>query len=104
MGPDIHPVGYFHDERSSYAGDQRSVRRAMTTGSSTKRDLQLSMIQEVAGILEEAREEAESVFVQVVVKSRYRFHVQELVKEPPTPSPLASIAIQGEIPRVHIHT
>ena len=63
MGLDIHPIGYFHDERSSHTGIERSVEHVMTTGSSAKSDLQLNVTQEVVRSLREAGEEAESVFV-----------------------------------------
>ena len=61
------------------------------------------MVQETGGSFSETREKAASMFVQIIVKPRYRIHVQELVKEPATSSPLASATKRDKIPRVHIH-
>jgi len=52
---------------------------------------QSDVSQEVVGGFSETREKAASVFVQIIVKPRYRIRVQELVKEPATSSQLASV-------------
>jgi len=69
----------------------------------TQKNGQLSVAQEIIGGFGETRKKAAGMLVQITVKSHYRVHVQELVKEPATSSPLASVPHQGEIPRGYIH-
>jgi len=69
----------------------------------TQKNQQLSVTKEVAGSFSETREKVVHMFVQITVKPRYHIHVQELVKEPATSSPLTSVTKRDKIPRVHIH-
>jgi len=67
------------------------------------KDRQSDMSQEIIGGFSETREEAVSMFIQIIVKARCRMRAQELVKEPAASSQLASVIKHVEIPRVHIH-
>jgi len=64
---------------------------------------QLNVTQETVGSFSEMREEAESMFVHIIVKPRYRIGVQELVEEPAASSQLASVIKHAEMPRIQIH-
>ena len=101
MGLDVHPIGQFHDERPSHTGDRGKLWEF--NDDPTRRNLQLGVAQEAVWSLGKLREEASRVFIHMVVEPRYYFHVQELVKESATSSPLVAITNQGEIPSVHIH-
>jgi len=61
------------------------------------------VIQETGGSFSEMKEKAASIFVQIIVKPRYRIRVQELVKEPATSSPFASVTKREKTPRGNIH-
>jgi len=68
-----------------------------------RKNRQSDVTQETGGSFSETREKAACMFVQRIVKPRYRIHVHELVKEPATSSSLASVTKRDKIPRVHIH-
>jgi len=69
----------------------------------TRKNQQSRVTHEIGGSLSETREKAASMFVQIIVKPRYRIRVQELVKEPATSSPLTSVINREKIPREHTH-
>jgi len=98
----VHAIGGFHDERPAGAGDWSKL-RAYNDDTTLQWNLQLSMAYEVVWSLGKPREEAPGVFIHTVVESRNRFHVQELVKESATSSPLVTIINPAKIPRIHIH-
>jgi len=64
---------------------------------------QLDVTQETVGSFSETREKSASMFVHIIVKPRYRIHVQELVKELAASSQLDSVTKRGKIPRAYIH-
>jgi len=68
-----------------------------------RKNQQSDVVQETSGSFSEMKEQAASIFVQIIVKPRYRIRVQELVKEPATSSPFASVAKREKTPRGHIH-
>jgi len=68
-----------------------------------RKNQQSDVTHEIVGSFSETREKAESIFVDIIIKPRYRIRVQELVKEPATSSPLVSVTKQDKIPREHIH-
>jgi len=68
-----------------------------------RKNKQSNVTQETVGSFNKMREKAESMFVHIIVKPRYRVRVQELVKEPAASSQLASVIKQAEIPRAYIH-
>ena len=61
------------------------------------------MVEETFGRLRQARDEAISVFALMVVKICDRFHVEELVKDPTSPSPFVSVSNETNVPRIHTH-
>ena len=73
----------------------------MTTASG--KNQQLDVTQETVGSFSETRDKSASMFVHIIVKPRYRIHVQELVKELAASSQLGSVTKGSEIPRAYIH-